>query len=596
MTILDYAYREVTISTIGAGGAGTHDNFSAGSIAKAIIDFCTDPQVGLKQIKFDSTYDFAVTQDRLAVADEIENSGTLSMTRPASGAITGFCVTGSTRKFALGELINVLTSANTGILPLGDATINSSGFNTAGSQDTDAFGVLTPAGANTVFNFSFTTATTRKVFALKQGAVTHVFSLPADETLFTLRPYKLSLTHKLLDTPYSPGSSRVNATIYPAESTSRSSPNTPTVVPVESVTNYLTRLSKLHCFKCEDAFYFSVEKTDGSFTHFAFGAGTKRGSWVGGEFSDGQFFDNRYMHKPAPGISHSPLFAGFCTGLDPLLLPNPYTQGGSGASSDGWAKCERFKTTKFRCLYPAARKGAKETVLTPPNARWAMSGDGGAGRDSAIAGATSGVLAWFSAVGAGTPTSSAISDGYVHAVVAGFTGIPGHILSSDLQGGGGLRTADPSVTSAPVGLLNNMPFGPDSTEIPAAINVGVSADGREDGGRRVAVRHLLFAGYGQNVASPNGWNNRVPGHEIEFFVKDYRTDEEASVARYLDAMVMPGIRVGNVRGFEAKEIVNSDWMTFPVTRLSDVLASNYDASSYPACYGLGYFIKKGVSI
>lgn len=595
MTVLDYAYREVTISSIGAGGAGAHDNFSSGSIAKAIIDFCTAPECGLKQVKYNTSYDFAVSQDRLAVGEEIADSGTISANRAASGSTTVYCATGTPRRFALGEIINVLTSGNTGILPLGETPVTLSGQNTSGSSIPAAFGVAGPAGVSTTFNMSFTTAHHKKVFALKQGPVTHLFSVQHDEAAQALHPYKLILSHKMLDTAYTPGASQVNATIYPAESTSRSSPNTPTVVPVSSVANYLTRLSKLHCFKCEDAFYFYIEKTDQSFTCFSFGKGEKRGSWVGGEFGDAQFFDNRYMHKPAPSVVHSPMFAGFCTQISKLQLADPFSNTTAGVSTANTAACERHKTTKFRCYYPAARKGAKETVLSPPNARWAMSGAQGVGNGAAVSAAYN-ASAWFTAVGAGTPVSSEISDGYVHAAVSGFTGLPGQVVSADAHTYGGFRLADSSTTSAPSGFLNNMPFSPDSSEIPASVNAGTPLASRADAGRGGTIRHALFAGYGQNVASPNGWNNRVPGHEVEFFVKDYRTDEEAGIARYLDAMVMPGLRVGNVRGFAAKEIVNSDWMVFPVTRLSDVLDTNYDAASYPACYGLGYFVKKGAAI
>lgn len=600
MTILDFAYREVSISSIGAGGVGVHDNFTSGSIAKAIIDFCTAPECGMTQIKYNTSYDYAVAASRLPVGEDVE--GSVSMSRAASPDPTQVFISGtgfSARRFKVGEYINVLTSANTGVLTTGVKAISSSGIGSSGGADNDNFGLPCVSGGSiAAFNVTFTTAVTRKVFALQRGAVTYVFTMPEDESLFTLQPHKLTLGYKMLETPYAPGSSRVNNTVFPPESTSRSSPSTPADVPCESVVNYLTRLLKLHCFKCKDSFYFYVEKTDGSFTSFMFGKGDIRGNFIGGETTSSTFFDSRFMHKPAPSFYHVPMFGTFCSAINPSQVPDPYSNTGSIQNSNDSNQLFRFAATKFRCHYPAARKGAKETVSSPPNAKWCVAGHSGPGRDSA--GVTgSGCMEWFTAVGAGTPVASTQIDGYVPGWVQAFGGLHGQVnanAGNPAGATGSIRQADPSTTTAPSGAATQLLFGPDNSEgLGVAMGAG-TVNGRDDAGRAGYARHCMFSSLGQNVNSPNGWNNRIPGHEVELFVKDYRTDEEAGVTRLLDAMVMPGIRVGNVRKFEAKEIVNSDWMVFPVSKFVETLSANYDASSFPACYGLGYFVKKGTSI
>lgn len=589
MTILDYAYREVSVSSIAGGGSGTHDNFSAGSIAKAMIDFCTDPACGLSQVKFNSSYDFAVTVDRQPVGPDMPPT-TVSAVKLTTGTEV-FFPTQFQRQIP-GDYMAVTASANTAILPLGAYKVQRVEIDYNGNPNPNWFTLLATLpqpGSTQFFNATVTDAVKRKVWAIKNGAVTHIFSAPEDETIFTTQPDKLSLSHLSLDSPYSPGSSRVNATIYPSETVGRASPSTPAVVPTDSVGNYLTRLSKLHCFKCEGAFYFFIEKTDGSYTSFSFGDMKQRGNWIGKEFASMQWFHPRFMHKPAPGITHASMFNGMCVGLN-RAYGDPYTRNDYIIQYPTGAECFRWMTTKFRCYYPASRSGAKETVSSPPNAHWAMAGAFGQG---VLAGMTKQATEWFAAVGAGTPEQNPALAGYVPAVITGFQGVIGNIDYTTYGATLGFRNQDyqTNIGGGDVpGAKNIMPYGSGSTEIPYAN----TETGRDDAMRRCAVQHGLVAIGGLNVASPNGWNNRIAGFEFEVFVKEYRLDEEALVARYLDAGVMPGIRAANVYGFAAKDIVNSDWMVFPVTKISKT--QEYDAASFPSCYGLGYLVKKGVTI
>lgn len=61
--------------------------------------------------------------------------------------------------------------------------------------------------------------------------------------------------------------------------------------------------------------------------------------------------------------------------------------------------------------------------------------------------------------------------------------------------------------------------------------------------------------------TPNAFNNRSPGFPVQVFLRDNQSGG-SNLSRMLGSI--PGVRIINIKNLNAKDLINTDWMVFPM--------------------------------
>lgn len=110
--------------------------------------------------------------------------------------------------------------------------------------------------------------------------------------------------------------------------------------------------------------------------------------------------------------------------------------------------------------------------------------------------------------------------------------------------------------------------------------------GAASNGTQVAYADIGVEGgslLGALELTPNSWNGRSPGYGVELYI----ADPDSNRWRYLAKI--PGVRFLNVENLEAEQIVNSDWIVFPLSNKVTANAEHSDSGhTCSANYGVAY--------
>lgn len=86
--------------------------------------------------------------------------------------------------------------------------------------------------------------------------------------------------------------------------------------------------------------------------------------------------------------------------------------------------------------------------------------------------------------------------------------------------------------------------------------------------------------------TPNVFNNRVTGPRLEVFVSDAASIFAGGTGLWLPIGFIPNIRIINIALLNPKDVVNTDWMTFPIQAKTGL------AANYASTFNNGWAVRK----